>query len=80
MARAGIFRNETERKGDELIWLMFGMLNRSGRTNAEIAKSLCIAPSTLCRRLKKPEEFTLKEIRALCRAVGMTEAEKAKLI
>lgn len=49
-------------------------------TQREIAGRIGMTPVTLSRRLARPETFTLKELRRLKTAIGLTDAETARLI
>ena len=44
-------------------------------TQAELAKAIGIAPSTMCSRLKGEQPFTLKELASICKILDIKSEE-----
>lgn len=60
-----------ERKGEEIVALLWGTMALQGTSAAAVAKKAKIDPATLSRRKKKPEDFTVGELMALGRALAI---------
>lgn len=56
---------ENERKGKAFLQQLYGAMKVEKTTVEKLAKILGISDKTLYRRMKRPDTFTLGEIRAL---------------
>ena len=53
---------------------------RDGLSQAEISRRIGMTKQTFGRRLKRPEDFTLGELRKLQAVLRLTDAEVARCI
>lgn len=70
---------EADRKADaDIVRSIRGMMGAAQLDQTRVAEMLGISRQTLARRLKRPGEFTVQELRRLCRvdkATGGGELE-----
>lgn len=69
------------KSGDESLQIAIATrMVRDGLSQAEIGRRIGMTKQTFGRRLKRPEEFTLGELRRLASVLRMTDAEVARCI
>lgn len=67
--------------GDESLQIAIATrMVRDGLSQAEIGRRIGMTKQTFGRRMKRPEEFTLGELRRLASVLRMTDAEVARYI
>lgn len=67
--------------GDESLQIAIATrMVREGLSQAEIGRRIGMTKQTFGRRMKRPEEFTLGELRRLASVLRMTDAEVARCI
>lgn len=64
-------RQRKRKTGDELAVMIFGSMAVRGITYEAMAANTGISPSRLCRRRTRPEDLTVGELLALCRALEL---------
>ena len=60
-----------QQKGTEIVTLLWGSMALQDTSAAAVARKVKLDPATLSRRKKKPEDFTVGELLALGRALGI---------
>lgn len=69
------------KSGDESLQIAIATrMVRDGLSQAEISRRIGMTKQTFGRRLKRPEEFTLAELRRLAAVLRLTDAEVARCI
>lgn len=69
------------KSGDESLQIAIATrMVREGLSQAEIGRRIGMTKQTFGRRLKRPEDFTLGELRRLQSVLQLTDAEVARCI
>lgn len=69
------------KSGDESLQIAIATrMVRDGLSQAEIGRRIGMTKQTFGRKLKRPEEFTLAELRRLAAVLRMTDAEVMRCI
>lgn len=69
------------KSGDESLQIAIASrMVRDGLSQAEIGRRIGMTKQTFGRRLKRPEDFTLGELRKLQAVLRLTDAEVARCI
>lgn len=69
------------KSGDESLQIAIATrMVRDGLSQAEISRRIGMTKQTFGRRLKRPEDFTLGELRKLQAVLQLTDAEVARCI
>lgn len=69
------------KSGDESLQIAIATrMVRDGLSQAEIGRRIGMTKQTFGRRLKRPEDFTLGELRKLQAVLRLTDAEVARCI
>lgn len=54
-------------------------IKESGLKQYSVASQTGISPQILCNRLKKPENWKVREIRTISEVLNLTESERAEI-
>ena len=54
---------------------LLGCIRAAGMTQTDIAKKIGVSPATLNKKLRGHTDFTQTEIRSLCQALSIPDAE-----
>lgn len=69
------------KSGDESLQIAIATrMVRDGLSQAEIGRRIGMTKQTFGRKLKRPEDFTLGELRRLAAVLRLTDAEVARCI
>ena len=64
-------RTKLDTKTSPLMVLILGTAAAKGISQYELADMIGVAPATICNRKKKPEDFTLAQLRKLRTGLGI---------
>lgn len=73
-------RADAEKADDMLRVMVAAWKLKTGKTIDALAQQIGVSNQTLYRRIHSPEDFSIKELRRLATAIGLTKEQTQKCV